>query len=278
MTWWLLYDSKDVGRNKEYIELYFSACKKRGIELKFMVEEELEIRISNGGSRFFDKGEELDFPDAVINRTRSFWLSRQLELAGCRVFNNSQVTMLGNHKELALAHVRRLGVDIMPTSSENHLESMEYPCVMKSVDGHGGTEVFWLTGRKDYITRKKMMTGRTCVLQKAAADLGKDLRVYVIGNEIIASMLRISQTDFRSNFCLGGTTEIYSLSSEERKIIQKIVDSLEINFCGIDFMFDHGKLVFNEIEDVVGSRMLYTYTDIDVVELYTQHILKEITK
>ena len=31
--------------------------------------------------------------------------------------------------------------------------------------------------------------------------------------------------------------------------------------------------MFNEIEDAVGSRMLYRYTDIDVVELYVAHVL-----
>jgi len=37
-------------------------------------------------------------------------------------------------------------------------------------------------------------------------------------------------------------------------------------------------MVLNEIEDVVGARMLYSLTDIDVVRLYLQHILKKLRR
>ena len=275
MIWWLLYDGKDVERNKRYIEMYFEKCERYGIDLKFMVEENLEMRVANEGCSFWNNGEKLDFPDAVINRTRSFRLARQLELSGCRVFNNSEITLLGNDKELALAYVRCLGVNVMPTFSENCFRQAQYPCVLKTIDGHGRTEVFWLGREEDYIEKTNMLSGKRCILQETA-DFGKDLRVYVIGKQIVAAMLRTSQEDFRSNFCLGGTTEIYHLSPEEKKVAEAVVNALEIDFCGIDFMFEHGKMVFNEIEDVVGSRMLYTHTDIDVVELYIEHILRKI--
>jgi len=35
-------------------------------------------------------------------------------------------------------------------------------------------------------------------------------------------------------------------------------------------------LIFNEIEDVVGSRMLYQCTDYNLVEHYLNYILKQI--
>ena len=45
---------------------------------------------------------------------------------------------------------------------------------------------------------------------------------------------------------------------------------------GIDFVFDNGKIIFNEIEDVVGSRMVYTYTDIDIVDIYIKYLLTKL--
>ena len=102
---------------------------------------------------------------------------------------------------------------------------------------------------------------------------GKDLRVYVTGNRITACMLRTSETDFRSNFCLGGQARVYTLSGEEEKMLKKIMSHLSIGHCGIDFLFHQDHLIFNELEDVVGSRMLYSYTDIDVVDDYIAYIL-----
>lgn len=275
-VWWLLYDKRDIERNKEYIDKYFTACRKRGISLRLMTEEDLSVCVSNTNTVFRSRGSELDFPDAVINRTRSFNLAKRLELVGCRVFNNSDVTLLGNDKELALSYVKSLGIDIMPYRTGEGFGFDTFPCVMKSVDGHGGTEVFWADGAKTYADLSRKFAGRRTLLQEPASDIGKDLRVYVIGNQVAAAMLRTSKTDFRSNFCLGGKAEPYRLSPGEEKIVRRILESLSVDFGGIDFIFHQGRLIFNEIEDVVGARMLYACTDIDVVELFVSHILENI--
>ena len=79
----------------------------------------------------------------------------------------------------------------------------------------------------------------------------------MLKDQIIASILRVSNSDFRSNYSLGGTAKIYNLSHEERSIVYKIIELFDFGLVGIDFYF-MGKMVFNEIEDVVGARMLYS--------------------
>ena len=115
-----------------------------------------------------------------------------------------------------------------------------------------------------------------CVIQSVASDIGKDLRVYVIDKKIIASIIRISNSDFRSNFCLGGSAELYELSDDEIKIVKSIIDMFDFGFVGIDFVFNNGKMIFNEIEDVVGARMIYAKTNINVVSEYLDYILSRI--
>jgi gamma-F420-2:alpha-L-glutamate ligase len=48
------------------------------------------------------------------------------------------------------------------------------------------------------------------------------------------------------------------------------------DFVGVDFIRDEGKWILNEIEDVVGSRMLYKTANIDVADLYLKHVAKSI--
>ena len=86
-------------------------------------------------------------------------------------------------------------------------------------------------------------------------------------------MLRVSEKDFRSNFCLGGKAMEYELSPWEKNEVQKVIDQFNISYAGLDFIFDNGKIIFNEMEDVVGARMLYTYTDIDIVDEYLNFII-----
>jgi len=44
------------------------------------------------------------------------------------------------------------------------------------------------------------------------------------------------------------------------------------DFVGIDFIFSDGKPYLNEIEDVVGTRMLYKLTDLDPAKMYIEYI------
>lgn len=52
-------------------------------------------------------------------------------------------------------------------------------------------------------------------MQPTAVQMGKDLRVFVVGKEIIGAVLRESTTDFRANFTLGGDARLYSLNDSE---------------------------------------------------------------
>lgn len=111
------------------------------------------------------------------------------------------------------------------------------------------------------------------VVQRLASEKGKDLRVYVIGNEIVAGMLRTSDTDFRSNFSLGGHAQVHALTEEEETLVRKIMRYFSFGLVGIDLIYDNGHPVLNEIEDVVGARMLYAHTDINLVGRYIDYII-----
>src|SRR5699024_246313 len=85
-------------------------------------------------------------------------------------------------------------------------------------------------------------------------QFGKDLRVFVIGKTIIAAVLRENDKDFRANYTRGGTAKLYQLNYNETILIQKIINLFEFDYVGIDFLINKtGQLIFNEIEDVVGS-------------------------
>ena len=58
--------------------------------------------------------------------------------------------------------------------------------------------------------------------------------------------------------------------------MQKIIDIFDIDYAGIDFLVDNGNLIFNEIEDTVGARMVYAKTDIDIINLYCEYIKDEL--
>ena len=208
--------------------------------------------------------DEVDFNapcDFVINRTNNAAIAEKFEQQKIRVFNPAKLTALANDKQKCYEFMQAHGVEIMPI---NHTAP---PLVKKPVGGKGGKGV-------ELILSGEITPEEGFVYQEPASDLGKDLRVWLIGGKIIAAILRVSKTDFRSNFCLGGKAVPYALSDEEKALIMKIASLIDYDYIGIDFVFNKGRIVFNEIEDAVGARMVYEKTDIDIISLYCEHIKK----
>ncbi len=209
--------------------------------------------------------DEIDFSapaDFVINRTNNAEIAEKFESRGIRVFNPCALTRLANNKQDCYEFMQKNGIEIMPVNQT------EPPLVEKPADGKGGAGVRLIKSG-----RVEIKPGY--VYQKPASDLGKDLRVWLIGGKIICAVLRKSETDFRSNYCLGGTAQIYNLSNNERALVYKIASLIKYDYIGIDFVFDGGRAVFNEIEDTVGARMVYDKTDIDILRLYCEYIKEE---
>lgn len=201
-------------------------------------------------------------PPFVINRTNDFKIAEGFEKKGIRVFNPRLLTEIANNKQKTYDFMERHNIEILPTRYTG------VPAVKKANAGHGGTEVFMITEPEEF--------EEGFVYQKPATDLGQDLRVWLINGKIITAVLRKSNTDFRANFSLGGTAEVYTLSDSEKELTLKIAALLPHDFIGIDFVFNNGKIVFNEIEDSVGSRTVYEKTNIDIIKLYCDYIKSEI--
>ncbi len=197
--------------------------------------------------------------DVVINRSNDYRIAEFYEGRGVRVFNPCAFTRLANDKQAAYDFMEQNGIPVMPTRYSTP------PFVKKPRDGHGGAGVIMCNSADDY--------DESFVCQKPASDLGRDLRVWVLGGEIKAAFLRISKTDFRSNFCLGGDAVPYNLSADETDLIKKIIALVGGDYYGIDFVFDGGEIVFNELEDAVGARILYAKTDMDIFAEYGKYIL-----
>lgn len=203
--------------------------------------------------------------DVVINRSNDFGVANYYSKMGAKVFNGAEFCRLANDKQLCYDFMQKRGIEIMPTRYSIP------PFVKKPKNSHGGNSVVMCRSAEEYDENQ--------VCQKPASDLGRDLRVWVLGREIVTSILRVSDTDFRSNYCLGGRAELYDLSAEERALVQKIIDlvsPLGAHYYGIDFVFNHGKAVFNELEDTVGARMVYDLTDIDIIDRYIEYIKNNI--
>lgn len=276
---WLIYNKEDYEKNKVYARMLIDYGRERNLDIELVLREDLILGIGDKGLFIGKSGEKIENLSFAINRSRDSQLSRHLEYMNCKVFNTSQVTEIANDKGATHQFVNRLGVRSVATllydKQYMQLENCirQYPIVIKSVDGHGGEEVYQATNREEAESIVAKIRGDKLLIQELCTRVGVDVRVFVIGNEIVGAIKRSSEEDFRSNYSLGGEASNYVLSGEERQLVHCILKELSCDFVGIDFMIDaDGKFVFNEIEDAVGSRTLYTYGNVDSAKLYVEYI------
>ncbi len=194
----------------------------------------------------------------VINRTNDYTVAERFEKRGIRVLNPSSFSRLANDKQACYDFMEQNGIEIMETRYKG------VPFVKKPKNSHGGQGVVMCSDPAEYDEAQ--------VCQRPASDLGRDLRIWVLGGKIVTSILRVSKTDFRSNFCLGGEAIPYVLSDEETKKVKKIISLVKGDYYGIDFVFNGGKIVFNELEDTVGARMVYAKAEIDILGLFADYV------
>ena len=318
MVAWLIYFKENAIYNQQYIEFYRKEGNKFDIEVMLILVEELSFGVENNAWYLRYQGLEISYPDFVICRAIYPLLSRHLEFMGMRVFNNSFVSEICNDKAKTYQYLAKIGIKMVDSSFYLHdqvkdvLQQVKETSVVKAVAGHGGSQVFLVepynieenmnvniegnTEEKieekivnrlvdkqvNNIQLEKILQGLVnsdVVVQPLTGNRHQDLRVYVIGKEIIACVLRTAKQGFKSNFSLGGEVCLYDLSEEEHLVVNQIINQFDFGLVGIDFIIgDQGELIFNEIEDVVGSRMLYQCAEINIVELYLKHILKNITQ
>ena len=259
----MLYHRSDAEKNREYIALFRNECKKRGISFALhTVDEE-------------DSGCFCSFPaDTVfINRSREWKFAENLEQHGFRVYNSSLVARLGNDKAAAAKQFGEWGIPMMESydSPPEH-----YPFVMKSTSGHGGSEVFLIRNEGELSEKQKQLCGRPVLYQEFCDCPGKDLRLYIVKNRIAAAMLRESRDDFRSNYSLGGSARLVDPGKKERALAERILSHISLDFAAIDLIYHRGEPVFNELEDAAGSRMLYRFSDIDIVAVFMDQLFSSV--
>lgn len=263
----LFYDSEGAERNQWFINRLIESAKNASHELKLVIHPDETDDALN---------DQFDF---AIVRTICPHLNVKIAHKNIYSFNNYLTSYIANDKWKTYMLAKKLGIRAMDTyavsSAEEAMSVMRFPFILKSVDGHGGKEVFCVNNAVECKQAMSLLANKSVIAQRMCTEPGIDMRVYVMGDNILAAVKRTSADDFRSNFSLGGNAEISTPTSEMIEIIGKLRDALSFDFVGVDFIRHNGEWILNEIEDVVGTRMLYSLTDIDAADEYMKYIIQK---
>ncbi len=253
MKGYLIYKKSDAYKNTEYISMLLEAANEKNIDL---------ILVFDHSSLSYDC-------DFVINRSRNLKVTKLYESNGVRVFNNSKICLLGNDKLAAYKYAEKKDIPY-PKLFDNIDLNTEY--IWKSRNGHGGKEVKKILG-------KNISKDSNYICQEYIEDVYGDVRFYIIGNKIVHSVIRTNEESFKKNYSNGAEADFFYPTDDQLNIVEKFIDDLDVSYAGIDFFITKGnEFIFNEIEDVVGSRMLSTLGINNTADLFIDYIKKTLIK
>src|SRR5690606_29922509 len=95
-------------------------------------------------------------------------------------------------------------------------EQLGFPLIMKENFGSFGQQVYLIENEAQLIEKVKELGGTPHLFQELIqTSYGKDIRLNVIGQKVVASMIRQAESDFRANVTTGAITEPYTPSEYE---------------------------------------------------------------
>jgi ribosomal protein S6--L-glutamate ligase len=235
------------------------------------------------------RGEEVR-PDAVIPRigaTYTFYGSavvRQFEMAGVFTVNSADGITRARDKLHSLQLLSRSGVGLPTTSFAHSAQDIDGlldvvggpPVVIKLLEGTQGLGVVLAETRKaaeSVITAFRQLDANILVQQFIEEARGADIRAFVVGGEVVASMRRLSPPgDFRSNLHRGGRAEPVELTPNERATSLRAARAMGLNVAGVDLLqSDEGPMVI-EVNSSPGLEGIEGASGVDIADIIIDFI------
>ena len=241
-----------------------------------------------GASRSLRAGdvELLDFDRVIVRSVPAGSLEQvifrvdalhRLEAAGIRILNPASAIEACVDKYLATARLEAAGLDIPQTivcegadDAMAAFDTLGPRVVMKPLFGAEGRGIMLLENRELAYRAARTLEQLQSVffVQEYLANPGYDLRVFLLGSRVVASMRRWSAPgDFRANVTQGGRAEPIKLTTTEEDLARRAARAVGASMAGVDLLkTDDGRTVVIEVNSSPGFRALEKSSGVDVAQ------------
>lgn len=287
----VLASNPELYSNKRLLE----AGKQRGHDMRFIDIQQCYMNISADEPEIHYRGGEILAPfDAVIPRIRpamTFYgcaVLRQFEMSGAYCQNGSVSISRSRDKLRSLQMLAHKGIP-MPVTSFAHSphETSELitmvgsaPLVVKLLQGTQGVGVVLAETNKaaeSLINAFKAVKAEILVQEFVKEADGRDLRCFVVGDKVVASMQRSApKGDFRANLHRGGSAVQIKITAEERKLALQSSKIMGLKVSGVDIIRSATGPKVLEINSSPGLEGIESVTGMDIAGTMIEAIEKSV--
>lgn len=268
------------------------AAEKRGHEVRVINPVRCYMNIASFTPGIHYDGKPLTGFDAIIPRigaSITFYgtaVVRQFEMMGVFSLNESVAISRSRDKLRSLQLLSRKGIGLPVTGFANSPADTEdlldlvggAPVVVKLLEGTQGKGIVLADTRKaaEGVVEAFRNLGANFLVQEFIKEAGgADIRCFVIGEKVVASMKRQAQEgEFRSNLHRGGSAEVIKITPEERSTAARAARITGLNVAGVDILrSNHGPVVM-EVNSSPGLEGIEQATGKDVAGMIIEYIEK----
>lgn len=228
-------------------------------------------------------------PDFVLFWDKDIPLAKRLEKMGLKLFNSALA--IENCDNKALTYIELKGIVNMPKTIvapmtyrnigynntdfvKNTIDKLGLPIVIKECYGSFGQQVY-LAESYEKAIEIVTNTNEPLIFQEFIAESkGKDIRINMVGNQAVASMLRYNNNDFRANITNGGSMKNYTPTEEEIAVAQKVCKTLNLDFGGVDILFGKNGPIVCEVNSNAHFKNIFDCTGVNVADYIGEYIEK----
>lgn len=235
--------------------------------------------------------------DFILFWDKDILLAKMLEACGFPVFNSADaifycdnkgytdLILNKNHLRTPLTFTAPLTYErygYRPTDfTEKIIEQLGFPFIIKELRGSFGQQVY-LVHDRDEMERVLDRVGYKGILfqEFIAHSAGKDVRINVVGDRVVSSMLRYSISgDFRSNITNGGKSENYEASPAQQAAAVEACRALGLDYAGVDVLFgEDDEPIICEVNSNPHFKSSLDCTGVDMSPLILSHIKGKVQK
>jgi [lysine-biosynthesis-protein LysW]--L-2-aminoadipate ligase len=166
-------------------------------------------------------------------------------------------------------------------SSMNALGELGYPAILKPIVGSWGRLVSLVndsTSAMVALEHREMMFPlyQIYYAQEMVKRPPRDLRVFVIGDEVPVAIYRVNETgDWRTNTARGGKVENCPVTSEIRELALRSAAAVGRGVFGVDMMETESGLTVHEINSTVEFKNTVPATGVDIPGMIVEYAIRE---
>lgn len=231
------------------------AFMKRGVESSYLRISRLSSIMDEHGIKVMYGSESGDFMDALIIRSLGFIATleqvfrrvdilKQLELSGTLIINPIESMLKARDKYASIMALKAAGINVPPTAVVEEVFTAVEICrkwgdvVIKPMMGSMGYGSVRTSDPDIVFTIAKtwLTHGQPIYIQKYVPKPGRDIRVFVVGDEVLGGYYRYAPNgSWKTNVAQGARTEkIEKLNEEVIDMALKAVDTLKLHYAGVD--------------------------------------------